>query len=87
MTREEYGLMQKIFKRYWHHQEGDVGPGSSSISPPCTGKKEIEFICLQDMIDDKEWKEDEERFYEVILEEDQFLEEGHTQRSEDRLFT
>jgi hypothetical protein len=30
------------------------------------------------MIDDKEWKEDEERFYEVILEEDQFLEEGHT---------
>lgn len=55
--------MQKIFKQY-KHEEAPIG---SSAGPSPTKKDDVipDFISLQEMIDDTEWKENEERFFEI----------------------
>jgi hypothetical protein len=65
MSREEYGLMHKIFKQYKHE---DAPNGS--VGGPSPNKKDDlnpEFISLQEMIEDNSWEEEEERFFEINL--------------------
>ena len=46
----------------YFHQE------TSGDSTPEPKREKKEFSCLQQMIEDIAWKEEEERFYEVITE-------------------